>query len=150
MSEEKINPTEKQVLTFKLEGELYGVDILRIQEIKDVEAYTPIPNTPDWALGVINLRGSVVPVFDLRRMFFGTIDKAGVIIVLRVEHNAKTKVVGVVVDAVSNTEFAEMSSLQPAPKNGPSDRDFVDGLVSIDGKMVILVDVDKIRFFEGM
>jgi purine-binding chemotaxis protein CheW len=150
MLEEKTIPIEKQILTFELEGELYGVDILRIQEIKDVETYTPIPNTPDWVLGVINLRGSVVPVFDLRRMFFGRIDKAGVIIVLRVEHNAKTKVVGVVVDAVSNTEFAEMNSLQPAPKDGSSDRDFVDGLVSIDGKMVILVDVDKIRFFEGM
>ena len=56
----------KQILTFILNNEIYGIDILRIQEIKDVEKCTPIPNAPEWTLGVINLRGSVVPIFDLR------------------------------------------------------------------------------------
>jgi len=140
----------KQILTFILNNEIYGIDILRIQEIKDVEKCTPIPNTPDWTLGVINLRGAVVPVFDLRKMFFQQSPEVGVIIVLRVNHLGKTKVVGVVVDAVSNTEFANMADLQPAPKNSiEGTQVFVDGLVSIEGRMVILTDVDKIDFFKG-
>jgi purine-binding chemotaxis protein CheW len=138
----------KQLLTFMLNGEVYGVDILRIQEIKDVEKCTPIPNAPDWTLGVINLRGSVVPIFDLRKMFFDYHDDAGVIIVLRVENNGKTKVVGIVVDSVSNTEFANMAEMQPAPKKDNEARNvFVEGLVSIDERMVILTDIDKIDFF---
>jgi purine-binding chemotaxis protein CheW len=138
----------KQILTFVLNNEIYGIDILRIQEIKDVEKCTPIPNSPEWTLGVINLRGSVVPIFDLRRMFFNYVSEEGVIIVLRVEKDGKSKVVGIVVDAVSNTEFANMAELQAAPKGDiNSTHVFVDGLVSIDGRMVILTDVDKIDFF---
>ena len=139
----------KQILTFILNNEIYGIDILRIQEIKDVEKCTPIPNAPEWTLGVINLRGSVVPIFDLRRMFFNYSSEEGVIIVLRVEvASGKSKVVGIVVDAVSNTEFANMAVMQSAPKNDMnSTHVFVDGLVSIDGRMVILTDIDKIDFF---
>lgn len=138
----------KQLLTFILDNEVYGVDILRIQEIKDIEKCTPIPNTQDWVLGVINLRGSVVPIFDLRKMFFDYQTEQGVIIVLRVQSEGKTKVVGIVVDSVSNTEFANMDELQPAPKTeGEARNVFVEGLVSIDGRMVILTDVDKIDFF---
>jgi purine-binding chemotaxis protein CheW len=138
----------KQILTFILNNEIYGIDILRIQEIKDVEKCTPIPNAPEWTLGVINLRGSVVPIFDLRRMFFNYASEEGVIIVLRVENGGKSKVVGIVVDAVSNTEFVNMTELQPAPKGDVhSAHVFVDGLVSIDGRMVILTDIDKINFF---
>jgi len=141
---------KKQILTFILNNEVYGIDILRIQEIKDVEKYTPIPNTPNWTLGVINLRGSVVPVFDLRKMFFDYDSEKGVIIVLRVECNEKTKVVGIVVDSVSNTEFANLDELQPAPKkDGEATNIFVEGLVSIEGRMVILTDIDKIDFFRG-
>lgn len=140
----------KQLLTFILNNEVYGVDILRIQEIKDVEKCTPIPNAPEWTLGVINLRGSVVPVFDLRKMFFDYESDKGVIIVLRVNSNGKTKVVGIVVDSVSNTEFADLDELQPAPrKDGEAQNVFVEGLVSIDGRMVILTDIDKIDFFRG-
>lgn len=137
----------KQLLTFILNNEVYGVDILRVQEIKDIEKCTPIPNTQDWVLGVINLRGSVVPVFDLRKMFFSYESEQGVIIVLRVQHEGKTKVVGVVVDSVSNTEFADLSEVQPSPKDGEARNVFVEGLVSIDGRMVILTDIDKIDFF---
>jgi purine-binding chemotaxis protein CheW len=139
----------KQILTFILNNEIYGIDILRIQEIKDVEKCTPIPNAPEWTLGVINLRGSVVPIFDLRRMFFNYSSEEGVIIVLRVEvASGKSKVVGIVVDAVSNTEFANMAVMQSAPKSDVnSTHVFVDGLVSIDGRMVILTDIDKIDFF---
>ena len=139
----------KQILTFILNNEIYGIDILRIQEIKDVEKCTPIPNAPEWTLGVINLRGSVVPIFDLRRMFFNYSSEEGVIIVLRVEvASGKSKVVGIVVDAVSNTEFANMTVMQSAPKSDVnSTHVFVDGLVSIDGRMIILTDIDKIDFF---
>lgn len=138
----------KQLLTFMLNEEIYGVDILRIQEIKDVEKCTPIPNTPSWTLGVINLRGSVVPIFDLRTMFFDYHSDEGVIIVLRVQTNGKSKVVGIVVDSVSNTEFANLDELQPAPKkDGEARNIFVEGLVSIDNRMVILTDIDKIDFF---
>jgi purine-binding chemotaxis protein CheW len=81
-------------------------------------------------------------------MFFNYESNKGVIIVLRVDNNGKKKVVGVVVDSVSNTEFANLDELQPAPKkDGEATNVFVEGLVSIDNRMVILTDIDKIDFF---
>jgi purine-binding chemotaxis protein CheW len=133
-----------QILTFLLNGEVYGFDIMRVQEIKDLEPCTPIPNSPDYTRGVMNLRGSVVPVFDLRRRYFGINLDEGVTIVIRVTVDGKEKTIGIVVDAVSNTEFADIDQLQSAPKGRPTDA-FVVGLVSMDDMMVILINVDKME-----
>jgi purine-binding chemotaxis protein CheW len=140
---------KKQLLTFVLNGELYGIDILRIQEIKDLEPCTPIPNAPEWVKGVINLRGSVVPIFDLRKMFFNIDKETGVVIVLNLIENGKRKIAGIVIDTVSNTEFADPELLQQAPKNTKNiEQSFIEGLVSIEDKMVIVMNVDQIDFFK--
>jgi len=133
---------QQQIITFILNGEVYGFDIMRVQEIKDLEACTPIPNAANYTLGVMNLRGAVVPVFDLRRRYFQQQLDHGVTIVIKIYDDGKEKTIGIVVDSVSNTEFADFSQMQPAPKGHATDV-FVLGLVSLNDLMVILIDVDK-------
>lgn len=137
----------EQFLTFMLNGEEYGVDILRVQEIKGWEAATEIPNTPPYVLGVINLRGAIMPVIDLRLRFgFPSVEYTAstVVIVLRVRNEAGVeRTMGFVVDAVSDVYNIPEGNLQPPPDFGGSIRtDYVKGLAMVDGKMVILLDVD--------
>lgn len=137
-----------QYLTFMLDGEEYGVEILGVQEIKGWETCTEIPNTPDYVLGVINLRGSVIPVIDLRRRFglqpreFG---KLTVVIVVALETESGSKIMGFVVDAVSEVYNIAAEQVRPAPELDNSvDTRFVKGLATIDDKMIILLDLDHI------
>lgn len=137
-----------QYLTFMLDGEEYGVEILGVQEIKGWEKCTEIPNTPDYVLGVINLRGSVIPVIDLRRRFglqpreFG---KLTVVIVVALETESGSKIMGFVVDAVSDVYNIAAAQVRPAPDLDNSvDTRFVKGLATIDEKMIILLDLDHI------
>lgn len=137
-----------QYLTFMLDGEEYGVEILGVQEIKGWEKCTEIPNTPDYVLGVINLRGSVIPVIDLRRRFglqpreFG---KLTVVIVVALETESGSKIMGFVVDAVSDVYNIAAAQVRPAPELDNSvDTRFVKGLATIDEKMIILLDLDHI------
>jgi len=108
--QEQINQqsdADNQILSFLLGDEQYGVDILRVQEIKGWERTTEIPNSPDYVMGVINLRGAVVPVIDLR-VRFGldkiTYDESTVVIILRAadEQTGIQKIIGIVVDGVSD------------------------------------------------
>jgi purine-binding chemotaxis protein CheW len=136
-----------QYLTFLLAGQEYGVDILRVQEIKGWDKVTAIPHTPDYVLGVINLRGSVVPVLDLRRRF-GMADVAfgptTVIIVVRAA-DGSGQAVGMVVDAVS-----EVYNINPADTKTPPElcgdvnTIFVRSIATIDSKMLILLDIDRL------
>src|SRR5271169_73812 len=108
----------EQYLTFLLAGEEYGVDILRVQEIKGWDKVTRIPHTPDYVLGVINLRGAVVPIVDLRRRFgLETIEfgPTTVIIVMRVAGARHERTVGVVVDAVSEVYNVDPADMKPPP-----------------------------------
>jgi purine-binding chemotaxis protein CheW len=137
-----------QYLTFILAGEEYGVDILRVQEIKGWGPATPIPNTPDYIKGVINLRGTIVPIVDLRRRFdlepmeYGPMT---VVIVLRVEAEDKHRIMGIVVDAVSDVYNIGDDGLKPPPDFGSViDIDFVRGLATVDEKMVIVLDIDHL------
>jgi len=137
-----------QFLTFLLAGEEYGVDILRVQEIKGWNAVTPIPNTPDYIRGVINLRGTIVPIVDLRRRFglepmaYGPMT---VVIVLKVMREDKSRVMGIVVDAVSDVYNVQDESLKPAPDFGSVvNVDFVQGLATVDETMVIILDIDHL------
>lgn len=135
-----------QVLTFMLDGEEYAVDILQVQEIKGWQDATPLPNTPDYVRGVINLRGTIVPIIDLRERFHLTPLEYGpttVNIVLRVETDGgeRQRVVGIVVDAVSDVYDLDLEAVQPAPDFGSSiDIDFIAGLATADDKMLILLD----------
>lgn len=134
---------QRQILTFVLNDEVYGFDIIRVQEIKDLEKCTPIPNAPNYTCGVINLRGAVVPIFDLRKRFFNQDKEQGVTIVTKVMVEEKEKTIGMIVDAVSNTEFADFDLLQPAAAGQVTDA-FVLGLISLASVMVIVIDIDKL------
>jgi purine-binding chemotaxis protein CheW len=134
----------EQYLTFMLAGEEYGVDILRVQEIKGWDKVTRLPHTPDYVLGVINLRGALVPILDLRRRFgleAITFGPTTVVIVVR----AVERTVGMVVDAVSEVYNVDPAATQPPPDVcGSVDTVFVKALATVDDKMLILLDVDRL------
>ncbi len=138
----------EQYLTFMLACEEYGVDILRVQEIKGWDKVTRIPYTPDYVLGVINLRGAVVPIIDLRRRFGLETNEFGpttVIIVVRVMSGLAERTVGLVVDAVSevyNVGAAETRT--PPDVCSRVDTVFVKALATIEDKMLILLDIDQL------
>jgi purine-binding chemotaxis protein CheW len=138
----------EQCLTFLLDGEEYGVDILRVQEIKGWEKVTPLPNTCDYIQGVINLRGFVIPIVNLRRRF-GRPDversATTVVIVLKVRSGAGERTMGFIADAVSDVYAVNASQLRPPPDFGQSAQiQFVKALATVDNKMVILLDVDQL------
>jgi purine-binding chemotaxis protein CheW len=137
-----------QFLTFMLAGEEYGVDILRVQEIKGWDSVTPIPNTPDFIRGVINLRGTIVPIIDLRMRFSMESIEYGnttVVIVLKVRSESAERTMGFIVDAVSDVYNVAPEQVKPKPDFGEAVRtDFVKGLASVDEKMVILLDIDNL------
>jgi purine-binding chemotaxis protein CheW len=137
-----------QVLTFVLGSETYGVDILRVQEIRGWSAVTKIPNSPPHVLGVLNLRGSIVPVVDLRKRF--SLEQAEytavtVIIVLSVRGEAGRRDFGVVVDGVSDVVDVQASAVRPTPDLGcRAATDHIRGLVPVNERMVVLLDLDRL------
>jgi len=137
-----------QVLTFTLGAETYGVDILRVQEIRGWSAVTRIPQAPPHVLGVLNLRGSIVPIVDLRMRF--TLEQAEytpltVIIVLSVESASGRRDFGVVVDGVSDVINVPVGDIKPAPELGAHvSTEFIEGLAAVAGNMVMLLDIDHL------
>ena len=133
-----------QYLTFALGDEEYGVAILNVQEIKGYAPVTPIPNTPPWVRGVMNLRGTIVPVIDLRlRLGMPAVDYGPftVIVVLAVG----AKVVGAIVDAVSDVLSIPDGQVQQTPDLGVAiDVRFVGGIAQADDKLVILLDAETL------
>ena len=133
-----------QYLTFSLGDELYGVDILRVQEIKGYTAVTKIPNTPSHIKGVLNLRGTIVPIVELRTKFgMPTIDYTmfTVIVVVVVQD----KVMGLVVDAVSDVLDIDKKDVQKAPEFGSKiDVTFISGIGKSGDKLVSLLDIDRL------
>lgn len=133
-----------QYLTFKLHSEEYGVEILKVQEIKGFSQITPVPNTPAFVKGVINLRGTVVPVLDLRarfRMDAADYNQFTVIIVVNV-HN---RIVGLVVDAVSDVLNFRSSEVEPTPDfGGGVDTSFITGLAKIEERLVLLLNLESL------
>ncbi|MBN1379561.1 MAG: purine-binding chemotaxis protein CheW [Gammaproteobacteria bacterium] len=139
---------ENQFLTFMLGSEEFGIDILQIQEIKGWGSVTKIPNMPDYILGVINLRGTIVPIMDLRKRFKlqnAEYNATTVIIVCKAKDENHERTVGMVVDAVSEVYDMNEKSMQATPDFGSNiDADFIKGLANIDDKMIILMNVDKL------
>jgi purine-binding chemotaxis protein CheW len=137
-----------QVLTFVLGNETYGVDILRVQEIRGWSAVTKIPHAPPHVLGVLNLRGSIVPIVDLRMRF--ALDRAEytaitVIIVVSVISAAGRRDFGVVVDGVSDVVDVDTADVKAAPELGSkAATDYIRGLVPIADRMVVLLDIDRL------
>ncbi|MFD2229919.1 chemotaxis protein CheW [Alkalimarinus sediminis] len=140
-------PTE-QYLTFFIDNEEYGVDILSVQEIRGWEPATEIPNAPVYLKGVINLRGTVVPITDLR-LRFGInqfeYSPVTVVIVVKVKAGKSEKIMGIVVDAVSDVSNFTQADIHPAPELADNKNTaFIKGLGSSDNKMVILLDINKL------
>lgn len=133
-----------EFLTFMLGQEEYGIDIMKVQEIRPYEAVTAIANTPAFIKGVINLRGNIVPIVDLR-LKFGMADVkydgATVVIIL----NIAGRVVGVVVDGVSDVVVLTSEQIKPAPEFGSAfDTRYLLGLGTVDARMLILVDIERL------
>ena len=140
------NAETDQFLTFLMATEEYGVDILRVQEIRGWDSVTPIPNTPAYIKGVINLRGTIVPIVDLRERFGMESVEYGpttVVIVLKVISETAERIMGIVVDAVSDVYNIKNEDMKPAPDFGSVvSIEYVQGLATIDEKMLIILDID--------
>ena len=138
----------RQVLTFDLAGETYGVDILRVQEIRGWSPVTRIPKTPKHVLGVLNLRGSIVPIVDLRVRFGiarAEFTPLTVIIVLSIETTEGRREFGLVVDAVSDVVDLGADSMRETPSlGGKTSNEVIEGLATVDDRMLILLNVDQL------
>ncbi|TKB65741.1 MAG: chemotaxis protein CheW [Nitrospira sp.] len=134
---------DNQFLTFNLGEELYGVDILRVQEIKGYTAVTKIPNTPPHIKGVLNLRGTIVPIVELRTKFgMPTIDYTAFTVIIVVV--VRDKVMGLVVDAVSDVLNIDKKDIQSSPQFGVKvDVSFLNGIGKSGDKLVALLDIDR-------
>ena len=128
-----------EYLTFTLGQEEYGIDILKVQEIRGYDAVTKIANTPDFIKGVINLRGTIVPIIDMRIKFhLGNVeyDQFTVVIIL----NIANRVVGMVVDGVSDVIALPGEQIKPAPEFGATlDTQYILGLATVEERMIIVI-----------
>ena len=133
-----------EFLTFTLGAEEYGVDILKVQEIRGYGTVTRIPDAPDFVKGVINLRGTIVPVVDMRLKFKlgkSEYNSFTVMIIL----NIANRVVGMVVDSVSDVVALTGDQIRPAPELGSSlGAQFLTGIGALDNRMLILVDIERL------
>ncbi|CBV44225.1 chemotaxis protein CheW [Halomonas elongata] len=140
----------REFLVFSLGDEEYAIDILKVQEIRGYENVTRIANAPDFIKGVTNLRGVIVPIVDLRIKFrLERVEYGGqtVVIVL----NVGERIVGIVVDGVSDVMTLTPEQIKPAPEFGVTlSSDFLSGLGSLEDRMLVLVDIDKLLTSEEM
>ncbi|MFP5391237.1 MAG: chemotaxis protein CheW [Gammaproteobacteria bacterium] len=134
----------REFLAFTLGSEEYGIDILKVQEIRGYEAVTRIANAPEFIKGVINLRGIIIPVVDMRIKFnlgTPTYDQFTVVIIL----NIGGRIMGMVVDSVSDVTTLTAEQIKPAPEMGTAfNSDYLMGLGTVDERMLILIDIDKL------
>ncbi len=132
-----------QLVSFHVGGEEFGLDILRVQEIIRVQQLTRVPNSPAFVEGVINLRGKVIPVISLRQVFgLDEVeqDKQTRIVVIEV----KGTVVGFMVDSVSEVLRIPTETVEPPPRLGKVQREYVHGVGKLDNRLLILLDVDRL------
>jgi len=137
-----------QYLTFKLREEVFAFDIARVREVLDFTTLTKVPNSQDFVLGVINLRGLVVPIVDLRLAFGMTKTEktaATCVIIAEVAVNGETSVLGMLADSVNEVLNLEPDQIQPAPKIGTRLRtSFIAGLGKINEQFIIVLDIDRV------
>jgi purine-binding chemotaxis protein CheW len=140
----------QEYLTFVLADESYGIDILKVQEIRGYDAVTKIANTPEFIKGVVNLRGLIVPIVDLRIKFgLGNVvyDDFTVVIIL----NLNGRVVGIVVDGVSDVMNLKGNQVRDVPDIVSSiDTKYITGLATVEDKMFILVDIEQLMNSQEM
>lgn len=144
------NTVNCEYLTFLMDNEEYGLDILSVQEIRGWSSVRVIPNTPSYIKGVINLRGSIVPIIDMRERFglhSVEYDQTTVVIVLSTKVNAdeSSTLIGIVVDAVSEVYHLNHEQIKKTPNFGSKiHTDFILGMATFNEKMIILVDINKL------
>jgi purine-binding chemotaxis protein CheW len=138
----------RQYLTFKLDHEVFALDVATVREVLDFTTVTKIPRTPEFMRGVINLRGSVVPVVDLRLAFGMTATEKTVntcIVVVEVVLEGETTIMGALADSVEEVIDLEPEQIQPAPKLGTSIRtDFIRGMGKRESRFVMILDIDRV------
>jgi len=140
----------RELLTFRLGQEEYGLNILNVQEIRGYDAVTKIANSPAFLKGVINMRGVIVPIIDMRIRFNlgeAAYNEFTVVIIL----NIGSRVIGMVVDAVSDVTSLKAEQVRPAPDFGTVlDTAYIDGLANVDERMIIVIDIEKLMTAEDM
>lgn len=147
-SEKDIAETADQFLSFLIAGEEYGIEILKVQEIKSWGQYTPLPKSPDYVLGVINLRGAIVPIIDLRLRFglpSTEYDATTAVIIVRAGVDDAERIIGLVVDSVSEVYHLSPDAIQEASESQTAEEgNYVRGFGQIEDKLVILVNLEPI------
>ncbi len=142
--DEMANGEARQFLTFRVDGEEYGVDIMQVREIKGWTDTTRLPNSPEYLRGVMNLRGVIVPIFDLRTRFHKGVTEATIThvnIILVVENRN----LGILVDAVSDILTVDVKDIKEAPDvETRADGHFINGLISLEERMVVLLDIHQL------
>lgn len=140
----------QEYLTYTLGPEEYALDILKVQEIRGYESPTTIANAPEFLKGVINLRGTIVPIVDLRIKFkVGTADYTPFTVVIIL--NIGARVVGIVVDSVSDVTMLRQEEIRPAPEFAAMvDTQYINGLCTLDERMLIVVDIERLMLSHEM
>ena len=144
-----VNPGARGYLSFRLGAEEYALDILKVQEIRNYERATAIATAPKFVKGVINLRGAIVPIFDLRTLLgFESAEYTPFTVVIVLEAGGRT--VGVVVDAVSDVVDLDPSQVRPPPEfSGRLDARYVLGLGTVEDRLLILADMERLLALGG-
>ena len=153
MSVSEITET-RQYLTFKLGNEVFATDVAKVREVLDLTTITQIPKTPEFMAGVINLRGSVVPVVDLR-LCFGMSKTESTrntcIVVVEVLLDSEAIVIGALADSVEEVIDLEPEQIQPAPRMGTQIRtDFIKGMGKRDTQFIMILDIDRVFSVEDL
>lgn len=146
IAENDANDSILQWVTFKLDNETYGIDVMRVQEVLRVTEIAPVPGAPVYVLGIVNLRGNVVTVIDTRNRFGLEpidVDDSSRIVIIEVQG----QVVGILVDSVAEVMDLRASSIEEAPNVGNEESSrYIQGVATIEGELLILIDLD--RFLE--
>lgn len=140
---------QEQLLTFFVAGAEYGVDILRVQEIRGWSQPMPLPQTPGFVKGVINIRGEIIPIADLRERLGLPAQPSSAttaIVVLRIDHGDRSTVRGIVVDAMSDVTNVETTQIKPPPTitEAAGFAAFARGIAIVDDKLITILDVDRV------
>jgi purine-binding chemotaxis protein CheW len=144
----------QQYLSFLLDNEEYAIDILRVQELRGWVPVTRVPDMPAYLKGVLNLRGAIIPVVDLRERFSLPEVKYSattVVIVIKVVSGDVERIMGIIVDAVAETYVFSEQQVQAAPQvGGAIHSDFITGLVAMEERMIVLMDIDSLMNSEEL
>ena len=142
--------TDALCLTFRLNDQDYGIAINKVQEIREWTKVTPLPNSPSYIKGMINLRGAIVPVIDLRMRFgLETLARDGFTVIIVV--NVGGRLAGIVVDTVSDVVSVDPGQRRALPEfEGQANRRFIEGLAQIDDRLMVLLNVDQLITSEDL